>query len=246
VYSPSSTAYRTILDSSNERRYHVAAKTVVLSEYRLTDPAALPDALEVDGKTKMILVAEALFAEGGINGVSMREIASKAGQGNHFAVQYHFGSREGLVEAIFDYRMEQMEPMRERMLAVAKEKGRLNDARTLLDMVYLPQLELLGGEGHHLMRSRSHQFGDFGGASHPNLRHTFELLRQRLTYLPEDVAQRRLVTASFMFLAILARYETFEARAPGEESFEAALDDTIEQIVACVCAPLRLTTGIDQ
>jgi hypothetical protein len=94
------------------------------------------------------------------------------------------------------------------------------------------------------MRSKSHRFGDFGGESHPNLARTFELLRERLSYLPEDVAQRRLVTASFMFLAILARHEAFEAREPGEESFEAALDDTIEQIVSCVCAPLRLDTGI--
>lgn len=217
--------------------------------------ADLPDTpadSEVDGKTKMILVAESLFAEGGINGVSMREIASKAGQGNHYAVQYHFGSREGLVEAIFDYRMDQMEPMRERMLAAAEAKGRLDDARTLLDMVYLPQLELPDGDGHrsyagflsqYLMRSHSHRFGDFGGGGHPHLARVFELLRKRLSYLPEDVAQRRLVTASFMFLAILARYETFEDSAPNEESFEAALDDTIEQIVSCVCAPLRLTTG---
>lgn len=210
---------------------------------------------EADGKTRMILVAEHLFAEGGINGVSMRKIASKAGQGNYYAVQYHFGSREGLVDAIFNYRMEQMEPMREQMLAAAEGKGRLEDARTLLDMVYLPQLGLPNGAGHHsyagflsqyLMRSRSHRFGDFGGASHPHLARTFELLRRRLSYLPEDVAQRRLVTASFMFLAILSRYETFEARAPGEESFEAALDDTIEQIVTCVCAPLRLDPAAER
>jgi AcrR family transcriptional regulator len=197
----------------------------------------------------MILVAEALFAEGGINGVSMREIAAKAGQGNHFAVQYHFGSREGLVEAIFDYRMEQMEPVRARMLAAAEQDGRLDDARTLLDIVYLPQLELPNGEGHrsysgflsqYLMRSRSHRFGDFGGATHIHLGRTLELLRKRLSYLPEEVAQRRLVTASFMFLAMLARHDTFATRAPGEESFEEALEDTIEQIVVCVCAPLRL------
>jgi AcrR family transcriptional regulator len=203
----------------------------------------------------MILVAEALFAEGGVNGVSMRKIASQAGQGNHFAVQYNFGSREGLVEAIFDYRMEQMEPIRARMLAAAEAKGRLEDARTLLDMIYLPQLELPDGEGHHsyagflsqyLMRSRSHRFGDFGGGPHPHLARIFELLRKRLSYLPEDVAQRRLVTASFMFLAILARHETFETRAAGEESFAAALDDTIEQIVGCVCAPLRLDKGLDE
>jgi len=210
---------------------------------------AVDGGLELDGKTRMILTAEALFAEGGINGVSMREIAAKAGQGNHFAVQYHFGSREGLVEAIFDYRMEQMEPIRARMLDEAEAKGRLSDARTLLDMIYLPQLELPNGAGHgsyarflsqYLMRSHSHRFGDFGTVAHVQLGRIFELLRARLAYLPEDVAQRRLVTASFMFLAILARHESFENRAPGEEDFEAALHDTIDQIVSCVCAPLRL------
>jgi AcrR family transcriptional regulator len=204
---------------------------------------------EIDGKVRMILVAEEMFAEGGINGVSMRQIAARAGQGNHFAVQYHFGSREGLVEAIFDYRMDQMEPIRARMLEAAERQGRVADARTLLDIVLLPQLELPDGKGHHsyagflsqyLMRSRSHRFGDFGGTTHVNLVRTFDLLRTRLSYLPEEVAQRRLVTGSFMFLAILSRHETFETRAAGEESFEEALDDTIEQIVSCVCAPLRL------
>ncbi len=203
----------------------------------------------MDGKTRMILVAEALFAEGGINGVSMREIAAKAGQGNHFAVQYHFGSREGLVEAIFDYRMEQMEPIRAQMLAEAEARGRLADARTLMAIVYLPQFDLPDGEGHHsyagflgqyLMRSRSHRFGDFGASPHPHLARTFSLLRARLAYLSEDVAQRRLVTASFMFLAILLRHRAFDDPAPGEETFAEALEDTMEQIVSCACAPLRL------
>jgi len=215
----------------------------------LAEPIGTSSTSESDGRIRLILVAETLFAEGGINGVSMREIASKAGQGNHFAVQYHFGSREGLVEAIFDYRMEQMEPVRERMLVEAERAGRLSDARSLLDIVYLPQLALPDGDGHqsyagflgqYLMRNRSHRFGDFGGAAHPQLARTFDLLRARLAYLPEDVAQRRLVTASFMFLAFLSRYETFTAPEPGEETFEDALEDTIEQIVTCVCSPLRL------
>ncbi len=53
----------------------------------------------LDGKTRLILAGERLFAKGGIHGASMREIAAQAGQGNHAAVQYHFGSREGLVRA---------------------------------------------------------------------------------------------------------------------------------------------------
>lgn len=92
-----------------------------------------------DGKTRLILAAEQLFAKGGIDGVSLREIAAAAGQGNHHAVQYHFGSREGLVHAIFVHRMQQMEARRGEMLAAAEAAGRLSDARAIVEIIFLPQ-----------------------------------------------------------------------------------------------------------
>ncbi len=46
------------------------------------------------------LVARRLFAERGVDGVTVREIAIAAGQKNHGAVGYHFGSKEELVRAI--------------------------------------------------------------------------------------------------------------------------------------------------
>ena len=200
-------------------------------------------------KTRLILAGEILFAKSGINGASMREIAVRAGQRNHFAVQYHFGSREGLVRAIFDYRMEQMEEIRGAMLAKAKANGRLKDARSLLDIIFLPQLQLQDADGNHsyasflsqyLLRSRSEVFGDFGGASPPFLTTALELLRERLGYLPSAVAQRRLVGVSLMFLNILVRHHG-ESRGSNYESFDDSLEDTMEQIVAAMCMPLRLT-----
>jgi AcrR family transcriptional regulator len=202
----------------------------------------------VDGKTRLILTGEVVFAETGIHGASMREIAAKAGMGNHFAVQYHFGTREGLVAAIFTYRMEQMEPARGRMLAAAEAANLLKDARTLIDIVMLPQLELHDEAGNHsyarflsqyLLDSRSTEFGDFGGEP-PNLARTLGLLRSRLDYLPTAAAQRRLVSASLMFLNILVRHEEPTPDTKNVESFEAALEDTMEQIVASICMPLRL------
>jgi len=47
--------------------------------------------------------AEALFAEKGFNGTSVREIADKA-EINIAMISYYFGSKEKLLEAIFDYR----------------------------------------------------------------------------------------------------------------------------------------------
>lgn len=199
-----------------------------------------------DVRTRLILAAEGLFAEHGIAGASLREIASRAGQGNHFAAQYHFGSREGLVRALFDFRMEQMEAARGTMLADAEAAGRLDDARTLIEIVLLPQLDLQDADGNHsyaaflgqfLLRSRSAVFGDFGGASPPNLSRALDLLRRRLDHLPTAVAQRRLVGGCLTFLNILVSHHGEGADRVAED-FSAALDDTLEQIVAGLCMPV--------
>ena len=51
-------------------------------------------------KQRLIAAAEMLFAERGIEGVSLREINSAAGQKNSTALQYHFVDRRGLVRAV--------------------------------------------------------------------------------------------------------------------------------------------------
>jgi len=206
-----------------------------------------PEAEELDAKTRLILTGERLFAEVGIQGVSMREIASKAGQGNHFAVQYHFGSREGLVQAIFDFRMQQMEPMRGEMIDVLEAKGRLRDARSILEVILLPQLHLDGGTNRsygtflsqYLLHGDWDEFGQFGGEAPPQLNRALELLRERVDYLPAAVAQRRLVNVSLMFLNLLVRHVRMEAHE-FPETFDHALEDTMEQIVMAMCLPLRL------
>lgn len=212
------------------------------------DLEALPATEPTDGKTRLILAGEQLFAENGINGASMREIATKAGQGNHAAVQYHFGSREGLVRAIFDYRMEQMEAERGAMLERARAMDRLKDARTILDIILLPQLDLHDADGNHsyasflsqyLLQSRSPEFGDFSGSEPPHLTEALRLMRERVDYLPPYVAQRRLISISLMFLNILMRHHGTDEAAFGE-SFADALEDTMEQIVSSMCMPLRL------
>ncbi|WP_254621015.1 TetR/AcrR family transcriptional regulator [Sphingomonas sp. CL5.1] len=200
-----------------------------------------------DGKTRLILAAEQLFAKGGIDGVSLREIAAAAGQGNHHAVQYHFGSREGLVHAIFVHRMQQMEARRGEMLAAAEAAGRLSDARAIVEIIFLPQLELPGQRDNHsyayflllyLLRNDGRDFGDFGAELPPNIARALQLLRQRLDFLPEHIAQRRLVTACFMFLNMLTAYADDRVRSSDDESFEDAVDDTLGQIVLATCMPL--------
>lgn len=208
--------------------------------------APAPDAYPSPNAPKiaLILAAEVLFARDGIESASLREIAAQAGQRNHHAVQYHFGSRDSLVQAIFDYRMNQMEGARGTMLAAVEKADRLSDLRAITEIIFRPQIELIDEFGDHsyagfltayLLRYQARRFGQFGDRVAPNLARTLVLLRACLAPLPEIVAQRRLVTACFMFLNILI----IHTRDSGDdgECFEDAVVDTLGQIVAALTAP---------
>jgi AcrR family transcriptional regulator len=54
-----------------------------------------------DTRSRLLEAAEQLFAERGIDAVSLREINQAAGARNAIAVQYHYKDRTGVLEAIF-------------------------------------------------------------------------------------------------------------------------------------------------
>jgi AcrR family transcriptional regulator len=95
----------------------------------------------------MIEAAERLFAERGINGVSLREIGAQAGQRNTAAARYHFGSKEALVDAVFRHRMEPVNARRLAMLDELAEAGRDHDVRGLIEAFLYPLADTLGEPG---------------------------------------------------------------------------------------------------
>jgi len=56
---------------------------------------------ETDTKTKILDAAEKLFTSNGFAGTSLRAVIKEAGV-NTASVHYHFGSKEGLIEAVLD------------------------------------------------------------------------------------------------------------------------------------------------
>ena len=78
-----------------------------------------------DGKTKradatraaLIAAAERLIAQKGIAHVSTREILQEAGQRNQSALQYHFGSKNGLVRATISERTHEIDDRRLELMA---------------------------------------------------------------------------------------------------------------------------------
>lgn len=59
---------------------------------------------KADTRMTLILTAERIFAEEGVSNTPLRRITQEAGQRNESAIHYHFGSREGIVAAIMDFR----------------------------------------------------------------------------------------------------------------------------------------------
>ncbi len=100
--------------------------------------AAPPSAPMPATALQLLLTAERLFAEHGLAGVSIRQITTEAGSANNSAVSYHFRSKEGLVEAIFAYRLPQLLQRRELLNARVLP----GDLRMRLEAHLLPVFEL--------------------------------------------------------------------------------------------------------
>ncbi|MCA8940743.1 MAG: TetR family transcriptional regulator [Planctomycetes bacterium] len=71
-------------------------------------------------KERLLDSAEELFAQHGIHTASMRDITGHAGT-NIASVNYHFGSKEGLLEAIFERRIKPVNEERMRLFDIAEQ-----------------------------------------------------------------------------------------------------------------------------
>jgi AcrR family transcriptional regulator len=88
-------------------------------------------------RARLISAAEELFAERGIDGVSLREINRASGAKNAVAVQYHFEDRAGVIRAILDKHRPTVEAARHALLDEHEETG-AEDLRPLAGALVRP------------------------------------------------------------------------------------------------------------
>lgn len=103
-------------------------------------------------RAKLVAVAERLFAERGIDGVTLQEIGRLSGQRNAAACQYHFGNREGLLQAIIDKHVPGIAARRHGLLDALEAEGR-RDVRSVVQAFVQPVAEKLldpDGGGHFI------------------------------------------------------------------------------------------------
>ena len=128
-----------------------------------------------------------------------------------------------------------------------KRDGLLESPRTIADIIFVPQLEVISELGdfsyanflcQYLLRDSDAEFGRFAGNLPEGLTRVLVLLRSKLDFLSDGAAQRRLITACFMFLNLLAVYTRDLESGRANEAFPDALEDTMRQIVAALFLPI--------
>jgi AcrR family transcriptional regulator len=197
-------------------------------------------------KEQIVLTAERLFAERGLEGVSLRQIGAAAGNGNHSVVQYHFGTKEQLVRAIFEYRMTHLDDRR-RMLMAQRPPG---DLRAAVESYVLPILEQGEQAGSHYLSFvamlQQHADQAMFDATPDHLRVSTQAFRDQisglLTSVPEPLRSHRISEAIAFSVHASARRE--RAQTAGLSVFPFALHtaDLLDALVGFLVAPVSAST----
>ncbi|MFE2555718.1 TetR/AcrR family transcriptional regulator [Streptomyces sp. NPDC059352] len=161
-------------------------------------------------REKLIRAAEELFAARGVDGAQLRDVVTLAGQANPSAVQYHFGSRAGLLDAVMAGRQARTREVLAPLLDAAED-----DLKELVAaLVTAEASELRTERGRRCLRisaQLSHESGVRSRTPHPTLAGTvywdlIERLADRLaaTGLPEPLLLERLDLALTVVGAAMA------------------------------------------
>lgn len=209
---------------------------------------------DVDTRDKLVTAAERLFAERGVDNVSLREINRAAGQKNVAALHYHFGSRRALMLAIFERRMSGIDQRRMEMVNALTASGRgATECRDVVAAMVLPLAEQLvdPARGGHYVRFLAQAVADPGvdlgdlvrGRFDHGIAVTKRLLRKILSGLPPDIVDQRIHLAATQMVYALADQERHRARAehPAGDLW-LFVDNLIDSIAGMLMAPISDTT----
>src|ERR1700712_4367565 len=191
-------------------------------------------------RSRLLRAGERRFARDGVTGARMSDVVRDAGQANDAAVGYHFGSRQGLLEAIVAKHVAAMDGNRELPPRSAGTRG-------LVEAILRPTAELLATEdGRDFLRIME-QLADWSGMASgrpaPPLRDTMigsqlEALTRRLGDRTGMPLARERVALMVIFLtgALAARARAVESGARQRTAHARFVDHLIDVLTGALTA----------
>jgi AcrR family transcriptional regulator len=92
-------------------------------------------------RERLLDAAELLWGQRGLDGVSLREIRVAAGQRNSSALQFHFGGRDGLRQALAQRHLPRIATHQEQLYRALVAEGRRTDLAGLVEVLIRPVAE---------------------------------------------------------------------------------------------------------
>jgi AcrR family transcriptional regulator len=212
------------------------------------DPAQLAprrDRTNVRGEATrehILLTAERLFAERGIEAVPLRDIGQAADQKNKFAVQYHFGNRETLVRAIAEYRARTLMAINADLVADLMRAGTSPSVTDLVRAMVTALATNLDNENHFLPFVSRYimERGGYAGLEQTVPVGSASMLMTIMRGLLPDLTVELLLERWEIFFTsavhALARYQV----AQKNERLWAPLDYLLEDLVRTLAAGLQV------
>ncbi len=204
---------------------------------------------EAKTRERILDAAERLFAEHGIDGVSIARITAEAGQRNASALQYHFGTKTDLIREIFARRMAVVNARRLELIAGVDMLPRTQALQRIAEALVLPFAEQADGgpDGKAYLRFTAQVYATPGlrmweivrGRHDEGIRRIAALVPWLLAEIPRAVLRERLALTTTLIIHSLAERERMLAADPGPEA-RAALAMTTATLIEMIAGSLAL------
>jgi AcrR family transcriptional regulator len=202
-------------------------------------------------RDKLLDAAARLFAERGIDNVSIAEIVRSAGQRNASAVQYHFGTRDEVLREVLARHVPAIAERRSELLERARARGS-EDVRSAAEAIVRPITEFAqrGWRERAYLQIGSELTGALDRTT-PQIRElmtqtagfeAWALMRDRCPTVPPDLWQERQdICIVFIGRAAADRARHLDGRSEQGEhpvlSDDRFVDNLIEMVIGAMTAP---------
>ncbi len=205
---------------------------------RVASPTRTENASGRRTRELLARTAERLFAEYGVDAVSLRQVEAEAGTRNASAVAYHFGDKDGLIRAIIERRLDRIDERRRAMLVELEEQGRLDDLRALVEVAIRPTMEEAGKSGYYFrFLAQLDRRGSLGAAQANGVFRS----AQRVIELQDKLAGEHLPAPVLAHGSRLARHLVSAALAELETDGVSGPDDAwVADLIECVVGLLTM------
>lgn len=211
---------------------------------------AAAEQIQAETRECLLEAAERLFAEYGLDNVSMRQINREAGQRNTSSIHYYFGSRDVVIEAVLERRMSVINEHRLALIAELKAAGKQDDLRELVAAYVRPLAEQIGSKGganayvRFLAQAYSSSEIDIlkvaRGRWDQSLDELARLMHMCIADIPKAVLRERILNCFRGVVYVLADRERdilTDRERPGRMPVNDLIEDLITTQTAALSAP---------